>query len=71
MQIYHDVPCWIKENPEDLKTKKMSNEEVSTEPLLLVYVPEHFKIQEMCNKAVTRKPYALDDVPDHCKMDEM
>ena len=57
--------------PEHLKTQKMCNEAVQSEPWMLEHVPEHLKTQEMCNEAVQSNPRTLRFVPEHLKTYEM
>ena len=67
MSLFANVPAWIRENPDHLKTQEMCFEAVRIEPLSLAFVPGHFKTQEMCNEVVLREPYSLLFVPDHLK----
>ena len=54
-----NVPEWIKDAPEHLKTKEMCNKAVEKWVCLLKYVPDYFKTQEMCNKAGFMEPLLL------------
>ena len=49
---YENVPEWIREIPDHLKTQEMCDEAVCIESYPLEVVPDHFKTQEMCNEAV-------------------
>ena len=69
--MYVNVPGWIKEIPNDLKTQEMCDEVVHIEPRSLEFVLDRFKTQEMCIEAVRREPYTLDHLPDHFKMQKM
>ena len=71
MRLFANVPVWIREIPEHLKTQEMCDEAVDMEPCSLAYVPYCFKTEEMCKEAVRREPYTLPYVPDHFKTQEM
>ena len=51
---YENVPRWIREIPEHLKTQEISNGAVLIEPYSLEVLPDHLKTQEMCNELVHR-----------------
>ena len=70
MALFVNVPCWIREIPEHLKTQEVGDEAVNMEPYSLEYVLDRFKTEEMCKEAVCREPYTLRHVPDHFKMQE-
>ena len=59
MSLCADVPCWIKEIPDRLKTTEMCNEAVRIEPSSLSFAPDHFKAEEICLGVVPQKPYIL------------
>ena len=67
MSLFANVPAWIRENPDHLKTQEMCFEAVRIEPLSLAFVPDHFKTQGMCNEVLLREPYSLLFVPGHLK----
>ena len=71
MSVLANLPRWIRETPEHLKTQEICNEAVGMEPYSWEYVPDRFKIEGMCKKAVHRKPYTLPYVPGHLIMQEM
>ena len=68
---YKNVPRWIREIPDHLKTQKMCDEAVRIESYSLEVVPDRFKTEEMCNEAVRRGPSTLYYVPYHLKTQEM
>ena len=68
---HENVPRWIREVPEHLKTSEMSNKAVAGFSCALKYVPDYLKTQEMCSQAVSNNPYLLKHVPDHFKTQEM
>ena len=49
---YGNVPAWIREIPDHVKTQEMCDEAVGIESYLLEIVPDRFKTEEMCNEAV-------------------
>ena len=55
---YENVPRWIREVPEHLKTQEMCNEAVEVDPWQLYNVPA------MCDKAVRDYLFSLQFVPD-------
>ena len=59
-----NVPRWIREAPEHLKTQEISNEAAAGFSCALKSVSDHFKTQEMCSQAVSNNPYLLKHVPD-------
>ena len=61
---HENVPRWIREPPEHLKTQEMCIEAVAGFSCALKYVPDHFKTQEMCSQAVSNNPYLLKHVAD-------
>ena len=69
--VYANVPCWIREAFNRLKTEGMYDEAVRMEPRPLGFVPNHLRTQAMCNEAVRREPYRLLYVPDHLITQEM
>ena len=64
---HENVPRWIRETPEHLKTQEMCNETVAQFSCALRYVPDHLKTQEMYSHAVSNSPYMLRYVKDHLK----
>ena len=52
---YENVPVWIREIPNHLKTQEMCIKAVEDVPYTLECVPGHLKTQEMCNEAVRRE----------------
>ena len=67
MSLFTNVPRWIIEVSNHLKTKEMCDEAVRMEPYSLEFVPDRLKTEDMCIEAVRRKPYTLRLVPDHLK----
>ena len=67
MSLFVNIPIWIREIPEPLKTQEICDEAVRIEPCSRRFVPNCFKTQEICNEAVRREPYTLEFVPDHIK----
>ena len=63
MFLYANVPRWVREMPEHLKTQEMCNEAVRIEPNSLPYVTDQYKTEAMCSEAVRNKPYTLLFVP--------
>ena len=68
---HENVPRWIREVPEHLKTQEMCNKAVAGFSCALKYVPDYLKTQEMCNEAVRNNPYLLKHVSDHFKTQKM
>ena len=68
---YENVPRWIREIPEHLKTQEMCDEAVRIEPRSLAYVHDRLKTENICNEAVQKDTYTLDDVPDHLKIQKI
>ena len=68
---YENVPPWIREIPEHLKTQEMCDGAVCMEPYSLEVVPDRRKTREMCNEAVGRERFTLYYVPDRLKTQEM
>ena len=66
-----NVPLWIREVAEHLKTPEMFNKVVAGFSCALKYVPYELKTQEMCSQAVSNNPYLLKHVPDHLKTQKM
>ena len=64
---YENVPRWIREIPDHLKTQEMCDEAVRIESYSLEVVPNCFMAEEMCNEAVRRQPFTLYYVPYHLK----
>ena len=54
MSLFVNVPGWLIEIPEHLKTQEMCDEAVGIEPCSLVFVPDHLQTQEICD-AIARK----------------
>ena len=68
---YTNVPCWIREIPNHLKTQEICDEAVRMESCSLRFVPNHLKTQGMCNERSRIEPYNLLYIPDHLIMQEM
>ena len=71
MSLFGNVPEWIKEFPDHLKTQEMCDKTVCMGPYSLVFVPDCFKTERTCNEEVRREPGALDCVPDHLKHEDV
>ena len=61
--LFENVPRWIREIPEHLKTQEMCDEAVWIEQSSLAFVPDRLKREDMRNEAVGRDAYALEYVP--------
>ena len=68
---YANVPCWIREIPNHLKTQEMCDEALRINPLSLAYFPGHLITQEMCNETMRAMPNAFHRIPDRFKSQEM
>ena len=68
---HENVPRWLREILEHLKTPEICNEAVAQFPYALWYVPDYLKTQEMCGDAVHNNPAVLFLVPDRFKTEEM
>ena len=64
---YENVPRWINEVFDHLKTYETCIEAVEKNPHSLAFVLDHFKTQEMWNEAVRREPHSLAFIPDHLR----
>ena len=64
MSLLANIPGWIIEISDHLKTQEICNEAMRIEPLSLTYVPDNFKTQEMCTEAVQIEPNVLACAPD-------
>ena len=71
MTLLENIPVWIREISENLKTQVMCNQAMRIEPYSLVFVPDYFKTQEMCDKAIEIYPFTLWHVPDNLKTQGM
>ena len=69
--LLSNVPCWIKEIPNHLKTQEMCDEAVHLNSLSLAYVPDRLRTQEMCNEIMRTMPDAFHRIPDRFKTQEM
>ena len=66
-----NVPGWLKEIPEHLRTPEVLNETVCNNPFALRHVPDCLKTQKVCDDVVGKCPRVLQDVPDHLKTEKM
>ena len=64
---HENVPHWIREAPEHLKTPEMCNKAMAGFSYALRYVLDHLKTEEICSQAVSNNPYLLKYVPDRLK----
>ena len=69
--LLSNVPCWIKEIPNRLKTQEMCDEAVRINQLSLVHVPDHLITQERCNEIMSTMPDAFHCIPDRFKTKKM
>ena len=71
MSLFANVPCWLREIPEHLKTQAVCDEAVRRVPYSLLYIPNHFKTQEICEEAMHVRPATFFLTPDRFKTQEM
>ena len=71
MSLFANVPGWIIEISDHLKTQEICNEAMLIGPCSLAYVPNHLQTQEMCDAAVRKDTYTLRYVPDHFMTQEI
>ena len=66
-----NVPGWIKEIPDYLKTQRICDKAVQMDLHFLTFFPGRLKTEGTCNEAVPRKPVAFFLIPDRFKTKEM
>ena len=68
---HENVPRWIREIPEHLKTPEMCDKAVAGFLYALRYAPDHLKTEEICSQATGNNPYLLKYIPDRLKTEKM
>ena len=68
---YADIPGWIIELPDRLRTSEIWNEAVHMSPISIVFVSKGFIAQEICYEIMPTLPGAFAHIPDCFKTQGM
>ena len=60
ISLFANVPCWILEVSDHLKTTEICDEAERMESYSLEFVTHRIRTEDMCIEAVCRKPYIQD-----------